>query len=252
MWYWDIHIKTLDLFGLEIQVWGLLLAIGVFVGWTLFDYLLMKRKIKFDSSWLVVGVVFSGLLGARLLQIMLDWDYYSQNLIEVFYVWNGGMASFGAIVLIFLFLYLYFKKYVKSGVDDYLDAASVSLMSFLVFARIGCFLINDHFGNVTELSWGIYTMGEMRHPISMYYIINAFVIAAVLLYLYLKGKCKKKLFGIMMVLYGIGRTLIDVLFKDFMDDESRYWFLIAFTIVLTLSGVGYIILKKDKKTIPAH
>jgi phosphatidylglycerol:prolipoprotein diacylglycerol transferase len=247
MWYESIHITSLNLFGLELQIWGLMLAIGVLAGWFLFDYNIQKKGIKFDSSWLALGTVVSGILGARFLQVIVDFDFYRQNLWEIFYVWEGGLASYGAIIFIFVYFYFYVRKYWSGDKKVFWDATSVSLMFALFFARIGCFLINDHFGKLSHVPWAIMGLGEFRHPITLYYVVNALAIFVVLLFLFIKNKWQGKLVGLMMVLYGLNRTLVDVFFKDFMGDDTRWWLTVGLGILLVLIGL-IIMIRKEKVT----
>lgn len=245
MWYEYIHVTDFSILGIQMQVWGLLLAIGVLAGWFMFDYNILKKGIKFDSSWLVFGTVISGILGARILQVIVDYKYYMQNIWEVFYVWEGGLASYGAIIFIFLFLWLYVKWYWLENKNVFWDAASISMMLSLFLARVGCFLINDHFGKLTTVPWAIIGLGELRHPISLYYALNALLIFVVLFILYQRNRWQGRLVGLMMVLYGVNRTLLDLFFKDFMGDNGRWWLTIMFGVILVI--IGLIIIGFRKK-----
>lgn len=49
-----------------------------------------------------VWAVVAGILGARAVHVIDRWDYYSQNLGQVFAVWQGGIALWGAILFGFL------------------------------------------------------------------------------------------------------------------------------------------------------
>ncbi len=236
MWYQNWHIQTLQLFGITIQVWGLMLAIASIVGWLLFDYNLLKRKIKFDSSWLVFGFVLAGIVGARLMQVAMDWDYYSQHGWEIVKVWHGGMASFGAIILSFGFLFGYLSRFDNQQKKEILDAAVGPLMICLAVARVGCFLINDHLGKVMSGTWGIYWWGEYRQPLILYYIGWNLLVFVILQILFSYKKIEGKLFPVMMIMYGLGRMMIDILFKDFEGDLNRYWLTIILSGLLILIG----------------
>nr|HPH78774.1 hypothetical protein [bacterium] len=49
-------------------------------------------------------------------------------------------------------------------------------------------------------------------------------------------KIEGKLFPVMMIMYGLGRMMIDILFKDFEGDLNRYWLTIILSGLLILIG----------------
>ncbi len=245
MWYEKIHITELGIFGARVQVWGLMLAIGVLAGWFLFDFIMLKKRIKFDSSWLVLGIVISGIIGARLLQVMIDYQYYFDNPSEIVAVWNGGLTSYGAVISISLFVWWYVNRYYKFERKVFWDAMALSAMLGLFFARVGCFLINDHIGKIASLPWSIYVLGDFRHPIALYYALNALVIFAVMMFLFIRKIWSGKLIYLTMIVYGLNRTIIDIWAKDFVGDNVRFWL----TIILgcLLAGFGICLILRERK-----
>jgi len=47
---------------------------------------------------LIVVVVLSALLGARLYYVLFNWDYYGTQLSKVFAIWEGGLAIHGGLI----------------------------------------------------------------------------------------------------------------------------------------------------------
>jgi len=229
---WFHPIQTLNFLGFNIQVWGLMLGLGAIAGWYLFDYNIWWRKIKFDSSWLVFGFIICSLIGARLLHVILHWDYYSQNLLEVHQFWLGGMASYGVLLgIVYVFWFLRHKQ----EKNDILDAAVPALFLALFLARTGCFLINDHIGRITTLPWGIDSLGDgMRHPISLYYMLGALVSFIIFSFWYYRGVFRGRLIWLMLMIYPLYRLLIDLTAKDWQGDNFSYYVLIGLTITLII------------------
>ena len=55
--------------------------------------------IKFDDIFdFAIGALVIGILSARAYFVLFNWDYYSQNISEIFKIWHGGIAIYGAIV----------------------------------------------------------------------------------------------------------------------------------------------------------
>lgn len=246
MWYQAV--QTINIFGVYLQVWGLLLAVGVICAWFLFDYNLWWRGIKHDSSWVMSGAIISGLLGSRVLQIILDWDYYSKNLNKIVAIWEGGMASYGAYIFLFVFLFWYIGKYVDRK-TDFLEAGIGPMFLALAIARIGCFMINDHFGKTSGVPWAILSLGEMRHPISLYYVLMDFSLFFFGSYLYYTKKCYDYLFWLMIGLYAVLRLMVDLLWKDWLGNDSSFYGTILSSIVFILISLVMIWRKIKKKAI---
>jgi len=228
MWYEPI--QTLNILGVNVQVWGMMLGLGAVAGWYLFDYNLWWRKIKFDSSWLVFGFIIVSLVGARLLHVVLHWGYYGQNWLEIHRFWEGGMASYGTILgLIYVLIFLRSSE----RRQDILDAAVPSLFLALFLARTGCFLINDHFGKLVDLPWAINSLGDgLRHPISLYYLLMAGLSFVVFSFLYYRKIWAGRLIWVMFMFYPFYRVILDILFKEYQGDVISYYATIVLSICL--------------------
>jgi len=246
MWYQSV--QTIDLWGIKIQVWGLLLAIGTMLAWFLFDYNLLWRRIKHDSSWVMSGFIISALAGARLMQIILDWGYYSRNPEKILAIWEGGMASYGAYILGFTFLWLYIKKYVKQK-TDFLEAAIGPMFLALMVARTGCFIINDHLGKLGDWPWSIAVYGEMRHPLSLYYVLLSFILFTFFSYLFYQKKYRGYLFWLAIAMYSGLRLTIDLFWKDWQGNQASFYGTIITSVVFIAIGVVKIwhISKQEQK-----
>ena len=59
-----------------------------------------KEGLNVDAVYSVaVWTIIGGIVGARLVHVIDFWDeVYQHKPIEVFYLWNGGIAIFGAIL----------------------------------------------------------------------------------------------------------------------------------------------------------
>lgn len=61
-----------------------------------------------DVGWLeslFIYLVLATVIGARLGHVLFyDWNYYSQYPEEIIKVWNGGLASHGAALGVFIAL----------------------------------------------------------------------------------------------------------------------------------------------------
>jgi phosphatidylglycerol---prolipoprotein diacylglyceryl transferase len=84
---------------LAVRWYGLLIAAGVMLGTTLAHREALRRGQDPDKLLnLIVVVVLSALLGARLYYVLFNWDYYGTQLPKVFAIWEGGLAIHGGLI----------------------------------------------------------------------------------------------------------------------------------------------------------
>ena len=80
----------------------------------------------------------------------------------------------------------------------------------IFIGRIGCSLINDHQGAVTNLPWAILWPDQiLRHPVAEYLALNGLIMFLVLWFLRNKIKKPGYLFIIFLVWHSISRFLLD-------------------------------------------
>ena len=105
----------------------------------------------FVVNLLFWGVIF-GIIGARLYYVIFNFDYYRYNLLEIFKVWNGGLAIHGGILAGFITIALicYRKKVNLIKILDYLV---VGLILAQAIGRWGNFFNGEAHGVAVSLSY---------------------------------------------------------------------------------------------------
>lgn len=102
----------------------------------------------------VLGGAIGGIIGARAYFVLLRWDYYGQNLDQIFNTRSGGMAIYGGIIGGVLIGYLMCRiRKVKA-----LPALDLAAGGFLIgqcIGRWGNFVNIEAFGGNTGLPWGM-------------------------------------------------------------------------------------------------
>lgn len=197
---------------LNIPVWWLLFALAflapiLFIHWELGKKkpFLAKKIIK-----LLVLLFFTGAIGGRLAYVIQFPQYYFSYPLEIFKIWQGGLAFYGGLLASLLTSWFYLKKYNLNfwQVGDLL-APLIGLGIFIT--RIGCSLINDHQGSLTSLPWGIlWPDGSLRHPVAEYLALNGLLIFGVLLFLRRKYFFQSgQIFLIFLLWYPLSRFLLD-------------------------------------------
>lgn len=90
------------------HLYGLILGISFLLG---SNYFLRHNTVipKPKEKPFIFGLLLFSLLGARLYHVADYWDYYSPNLIKIFYTWNGGLAIFGGLIFGLLYFFIFSK-----------------------------------------------------------------------------------------------------------------------------------------------
>jgi phosphatidylglycerol:prolipoprotein diacylglycerol transferase len=90
-------------------------------------------------------------------------------------------------------------------------------------ARIGCFLVHDHPGRLTDFPLGVRFAGGARHDLGLYEAIVLFAIAGLLWSLWARRRLEGRLLGLLAILYGCARFLLDLLrASDVAYPDARY------------------------------
>lgn len=140
-----------------IRAYGLLLMLGI-IGGGLVSYALARLdgrgydKHIFDIA-LYGGI--AGLIGGRLWDVFFfDWNYYGNHLLEIPFVWQGGMAIQGGIVGGIIAFYFYTKKH-KLDFWDLADIMAPGMILGQAIGRMANLMNGDAFGAPTGSNFGI-------------------------------------------------------------------------------------------------
>lgn len=153
--------KSFSVFGFEIAFYGVIIALGVFLGFTLASKE-GKRLGQPDDLWWdfsIYAIVFS-VIGARLYYVIFSWDAYKDNLLEVFNLRHGGLAIYGGVIGGFLTLFI-FSRLKKQSFFAMVDAGVFGLLLGQIIGRWGNFMNRECFGGYTD------SLLAMRLPVEM-------------------------------------------------------------------------------------
>ncbi|MFA6491078.1 MAG: prolipoprotein diacylglyceryl transferase family protein [Candidatus Magasanikbacteria bacterium] len=233
---------------LTIHVWGLLVATGIICAVTLGRKLTKKYLLSEDVFLdLVIWVLVSAIFFARIFHVVFyNFDFYVIHPSEILKFWQGGQSSlggfFGAAVAIYLFAKLRHFKMIDFW--PYLDIMAISYFLGQGIGRIGCFLIHDHVGILSNSFLAVKFPYGSRFDLGLLESLFVFVIFGIFYKLF--NKLITKRWGIVSVysfmIYAVGRFFLDFLrATDLVDSDPRYLHLTAaqwgmIIIVLILTG----------------
>ncbi len=141
----------------DIPRWyGLMWLLGYLIGLKILEKMFKHEKVPMEwADKTFMYVLFGGILGARLGHCLFyDWDYYSQNPVEILYIWQGGLASHGGAIGILIAAYLLSKKVTKKPMVWILDRIAVPTAFAGGLIRLGNLFNSEIVGKVTNSSIG--------------------------------------------------------------------------------------------------
>ncbi len=151
-----MHPILLKVGPLTLRSYGVMVALGVALGaiWARreFDRKRLPEDLFYD---LLIATVALGVVGARLLYVLLNWGDYRTNLLATVMIWaDGGLSFHGAIVGGILGGWWLCRRY-RVPFWRVADAAAPGLALGHAIGRIGCFLNGCCYGIPTDMPWGV-------------------------------------------------------------------------------------------------
>ena len=150
-----------------------------------------------------------------MLYVLINWEYYRENLAHIFLVREGGLTFYGGIAgaLLLVIPYVHYKKY---SLPVFFDIFSPPIALGYAIARIGCFLNGCCYGRVCPftsfpLAVKFPYLSGFRYPTQLYSAGYSLIILFALLHLEKNKAFTGELFLDYLWLYGIARFLIEYL-----------------------------------------
>ena len=96
---------------IQIRWYGIIMAFGFLLAYFISQKLAKYRNIsKQDMSDYFMYFIISSIIGARLWAVILNYQNYISNPLEIFAVWHGGMAVHGGIAGAVIATHYFAKK----------------------------------------------------------------------------------------------------------------------------------------------
>lgn len=210
-----------------VRAYGLLLSLGVFCAGIVAWVLLKKdgrgwEKHVFDMT---IYCGLAGIVGARLWDVFFfDWHYYSHHILEIPYVWQGGMAIQGGIILGTITGALYCKKH-NIPILPFADLVAPGMILGQSIGRMANLMNGDAFGHPTGGDFGIlYPTTTLAYrtygaqplwPAEIWEGQLDVLIFVALLYFATRKHNDGQVFALYIILYSIARFFLEFLRGDY-------------------------------------
>ncbi|HEX8871673.1 MAG TPA: prolipoprotein diacylglyceryl transferase [Candidatus Acidoferrum sp.] len=211
-----------------IPTYGFLVSLGVVVAILLIQRLARQQGMDSEKVWnLAIIFVFAGIVGAKLLMFIADWNEYVSHPREIFTLSTlqaGGVFS-GGVVLAVICGAWYMRVNHMPGLRT-ADVFAPGLALGHAFGRLGCFSAGCCFGRETSLPWGVtfhnplanqiggVPLGLHIHPTQLYEMIVELANFVFLYWLLKHKKFEGQVVGAYMFIYGVARFFLEFLRGD--------------------------------------
>ena len=236
-----------SVFGFKIHWYGIMYILALVSALYMAKYIVKKDNIPISQKllddyfiWVEVGVILGARIGYFIFYVPNN-SYYFLHPWQMFnpfidgkFVGIAGMSYHGAVIGFAISTFLFVKRK-KVNLWKLLDIVAIAVPAGYVFGRIGNFLNQRLVGRVTDVEWGIYVNGVLRHPSQLYEAFFEGIVIFLVLFFYRKyKKFDGELIALYMILYGFARSFCEM----FRQPDPQLGFIIGhFTMGELLSFV---------------
>ena len=252
--HWDFDPILLSIGSFSIHWYGLLFALAFIAGYHIMQLITKAEgRTDLDLDTLLYYIMGGTIVGARLAHCLFyDPTYYLSHPLDIFKIWEGGLASHGGAVGLILALYFYAKRY---DVSFLWLTDRIAIPSALggAMVRLANFLNSEIVGNPTHSNWGVIfeKVDELpRHPVQLYESFAYIMIFAWLVKVYLRYG-KNTPYGLLTGMFLTSVFSVRFILEFFKTPQAAYeagnfisvgqWLSIPFIIV------GIVLIQRAKR-----
>lgn len=226
-----------------LHTYGLMIAIGIILALYIVKKECERNKLNGDK---IIDILFwgiwIGIIGSRIFYVLYFPDEFSDNFLEVFKVWKGGLVFHGGLITaVPVVLYLFKKNNIP--LLKTLDIVSLGIPLAHFFGRLGCFSAGCCYGEVCDLPWAVtfthsHTIAPPNLPLHPTQLYEAFL--NLTLFIILFAMRKKVLetgikFGYYLIGYGAIRFFVEFFRGDprgvYLNLSTAQWISLGFILV---------------------
>ena len=236
----------IDLGLFQIRWYSMAYILGIVLGWIYAKKIIKKteqseydfkaiKKSDFDDLiiYLVAGMVLGGRLGYV---IFYNLNYYSQNFLEIFKIWQGGMSFHGGLLGIIISIFI-FSKNKNTSFFKFADIVACVSPIGLFLGRIANFINGELFVKISTVPWAvIFPNGGniARHPSQIYEAI----LEGIILFILINFLALRKLLiiksGYISGFFLIAYSIMRIFAENFREPDQHIGYLFGYFSMGTL------------------
>jgi phosphatidylglycerol:prolipoprotein diacylglycerol transferase len=247
-----MHPKLITIGPFTIYTYGFFIAAAFLLGmtWTMREARTRGLDPKLVSD-LGFYLILGGILGARLLYVLICPGYFLKHPLEIFMFWKGGLVFLGGAIVGAICGFVFLRKK-KQPIWPWLDAIAPGLALGQAVGRLGCFSAGCCYGKKCSLPWAVtFTNPDSLaplyvplHPTQIYHSLAGLLTFILLLSFKKRLKGPGQLMGMFLILYSVLRFSIEFFRGDY---RGTIGFLsVTQVLALGLFALGFLILLKRR------
>lgn len=209
--------------GWPVYSYGVLLALAYLAGLQL--AVVRARRAGMDGTKVMdfgIYLIIAALVGAKLMLVLIDFDYFRSNPRELFSLVRAGGVFYGGLIGALGVAILLVRRY-RLPLWTTADLFAPGIALGHVIGRFGCLLAGCCYGRPTDLPWGVtFTdpvaaanvgtpLGDPLHPTQLYDAGAELLILLFLLATERRGRpFPGRTFWGYMALYGVSRFIVEI------------------------------------------
>lgn len=161
-------------------------------------------------------MIAAGILGSRLLYILMNLSYYLDRPLDMVKMWEGGLVFSGGIVCVILALLWYTRRH-RLSFWKIADIWAPAMAIGQAIGRIGCFMAGCCYGKPTGSDWGVVftdprslaPLNVPLHPTQLYSSGLNLIVFFILILLHRKKEFEGQVFLWLLVLHSTARLFVE-------------------------------------------
>lgn len=170
---WDVNPNIIES-PIMIRYYGLLMAISFLTGYYIVRKFLANEGA--DAEWIdkfLFYTLIGGVVGARLGHVFFyDWVDYKDNLLDIFKIWEGGLASHGGAIGVIISTWLLSKRVTKKNILWALDKIVIATAIAACFIRVGNLMNSEIIGGKSESESAFFFQYEAEKSVGRYFDVE--------------------------------------------------------------------------------
>ncbi len=225
-----MHPVLFKIGNITLYTYGSFVALGFFTAVMVSRIFAKKNNIDPQKMTdLIFTIMVSALIGARLLYVIINFEFYKNDLIAIFKLWDGGLVFYGGFIVGVMGSYL-FIKINKLPLWKAADVIAPSIALGHAVGRIGCFFSGCCYGKECSYPWAVKfsdplslaPLGVFLHPTQIYMVVSNSLIFLILLLIYRVKKFHGMVFFCYLLIYSVFRSYIETYRGDFRGDFFKF------------------------------
>lgn len=143
---------AISFFNLNIRWYGIIIATAILISVILATKEAKRKHLNVEYFYdVILWSVPVALVSARIYYVFFQWEYYQNHLDQIISIWNGGIAIYGALMGVIVFVVI-FCKIKNLSAWKLLDVLAPYVLMSQGIGRWGNFVNQEAYGKIVNKS----------------------------------------------------------------------------------------------------